>query len=86
MKGDVDMWLQEFSNVVCTEPELTDRMELSINTGDAALVLQCPYNTSVTLKEAVGKEIDWLSEKGYVRRSQCEWGSPIVTVRSQMVL
>ena len=56
-------------------------MELSINTGEAAPVSQCPYNTPMSLREAVGKEVDWLVQKGYVRRSHSVWASPIVTVK-----
>ena len=81
MNEDVDKWLQEFSDVVCTERGLTDWVELSINTGDATLVSQHPYNTPVTLRDAVAKEVDWLVQKGYIRRSQSEWCSPIVTVK-----
>ena len=81
MQQDIENWLHDFSDVVCTEPGLTDWVELAINTGDAAPVAQRPYNTPVALREAVSKEIDWLEQKGYMRRSQSEWGSPIVTVK-----
>ena len=81
MQKDIDTWLKNFGYVVCTEPGLTNWVELAINTGDASPVAQHPHNTPVALREAVSKEIDWLLEKGYVRQSQSEWGSPIVTVR-----
>ena len=81
MQNDIDTWLKDFGDVVCTEPGLTNWVELVINTGDASPVAQHPYNTPVAHREAVSKEIDWLLEKGYVRQSQSEWGSPIVTVR-----
>ena len=80
MQSDIDAWLNDFGDVICTEPGLTDWVELAINTGDAVPVAQWPYNTPLALREAVSKEIDWLLQKGYVRRSQSEWGSPIVTV------
>ena len=60
MQSDIDNWLHDFSDVVCTEPGLTYWVELAINTGDAAPVAQRPYNTPVALREAVSKEIDWL--------------------------
>ena len=81
MKKDVSEWLEEFGDVVCTEPGLTDYVELSINTGEAAPVSQRPYNTPVSLRKAVEKEVDWLVQQGYVRRSHSEWASPIVTVK-----
>ena len=67
--------------LVCTEPGLTDWVELSINTGEATPVSQRPYNTPVALKKAVGSEVDWLVQKGYIRISHSEWASPIVTVK-----
>ena len=81
MRADVDEWLVEFKDVVCTEPGLTDWVELAIKTGDADSVSQRPYNTPVALREAVGKEVDWLVQKGYIRKSESEWAAPIVTVR-----
>ena len=81
MKADVDEWLVEFKDVVCTEPGLTDWVELTIKTGEAEPVSQRPYNTPVALREAVGKEVDWLVQKGYIRKSESEWAAPIVTVR-----
>ena len=35
MRKDVDSWLQDFSDIVCTEPRLTDWVESSIYTGEA---------------------------------------------------
>ena len=81
MEKDVLEWLEEFGDVVCTEPGLTDYVELSINAGEAAPVSQRPYNTPVSLRKAVEKEVDWLVQQGYVRRSHSEWASPIVTVK-----
>ena len=81
MQSDIENWLHDFSDVVCTEPGLTDWVELAINTGDAAPVAQRPYNTLVALREAVSREIDWLVQKGCVRRFQSEWSSPIITVK-----
>ena len=81
MQKDIDTWLKDFGNVVCTEPGLTNWVELDINTGDASPVAQHPYNTPVALREAVSNVIDWLLEKGYVGQSQSEWGSPIVVAR-----
>jgi len=70
MQAAIDSWLADFQDVVCSEPELTDWVELSINTGDAPPVSQRLYNTPVALREAVAKEVDWLnhycSEAGWV--------------------
>jgi len=81
MERDIQGWLDEFRDVVRKEPGLTDWVQMGINTGDAAPVSQHPYNTPVALREAVEKEVDWLVEQGYMRKSHSEWASPIVTVR-----
>jgi len=81
MNEDIRSWLEEFKDVVCKKPGLTDWVEMGINTGDAAPVSQHPYNTPVALRDAVEKEVNWLMEKGYIRKSQSEWASPIVTVK-----
>jgi len=73
--------LRDFADIVCAEQGLTDWVELGINTGDAPPVAQRLYNTPVSLREAVEKEVDWLLEKKYIRKSHSEWASPIVTVR-----
>jgi len=81
MIEDIRKLLSEFEDVVKKEPGLTDWVELGINTGDAAPVSQRPYNTPVALREAVGKEVQWLLDQGYIRASHSEWASPIVTVK-----
>jgi len=80
MVEDIDSWLKDFTDVVCVEPGLTNWVEW-INTGDAPPVAQRPYNTPVSHREAVDKEVDWLLGKGYIQESQSEWVSTIVTVR-----
>ena len=81
MHKDMDTWVDEFSGVICQKPGLTDRVELAIDTVVAAPVSQRPYHTPVTLRDAVSKEVDWLIESGYIRPSDSDWASPIVTVK-----
>jgi len=42
MEADIKKWIEEFGDVICSEPGLTNRVELSINMGDVAAVLQRP--------------------------------------------
>jgi len=73
--------VEEFKCVVKAEPGLTDSVEAGINTGDAAPVTQRPYNTPVSAREALKKEIEWLQEKKFIRPSHSEWASHLVTVK-----
>ena len=81
MQKDVDTWVDEFSDVICQKPGLTDRVELAIDTGVAAPVSQRPYQTPVTLRDAVSKEVDCLIESGYIRPSDSDRASLIVTAK-----
>ena len=63
------------------EPGLTKSVEFGIDTGDHALIARRPYNTLLSLRESVDKEIDWLLSKGYIHESERHWASPMVMVR-----
>ena len=56
-------------------------VEFSMETGTHDPIAQRPYNTPLSLRESVDKEIDWLLEKGYIRASESHWASPMVTVK-----
>jgi len=60
MKADIQGWLDEFRDVVRKEPGLIKLVKMGINTGDTAPISQHPYNTPVSLREAVEKEVNWL--------------------------
>ena len=63
------------------EPGLTDMAEFAIDTGESSPIAQRPYNTPLTLRDSVDKELDWLLEQGYMRESESQWASPMVTVK-----
>ena len=71
----------DFGDVLCDEPGLTELVELEIDTESSPPVYQSAYNTPVSVREKVTEEIEWLKERGYIRESQSPWASPIVTVR-----
>ena len=73
--------LEKFTDILCEEPGLTGLVELEIDTGEAPPIYQCAYNTPVSVRGQVTKEIEWLREWGYIRESHSPWASPIVTVR-----
>ena len=55
--------------------------EFAIDTGDSPPIPQRPYNMSLTLRDSVDSELDWLIQKGYIRKSTRQWASPMVTIR-----
>ena len=78
---DIQEWLDEFKTTMTEEPGLTNLTEFPIDTGDSLPISQRPYNTPLALRDSVDIELDWLIEKGYIRKSTSQWASPIVTVR-----
>ena len=43
--------------------------EFAMDTGAHDPIAQRPYNTPLSLRDSVDKEIDWLLSKGYIRES-----------------
>ena len=78
---DIEEWLSEFDSTMTRELGLTKSVEFGIDTGDHVPIAQRLYNTPLSLRESVDKEIDWLLSKGYIRESESHWASPMVTVR-----
>ena len=72
---------EKFGDILCEEPGLTNLVEMEIETGSSPPIYQSAHNTPVTVREQVSKEIGWLLDKGYIRKSDSPWSSPIVTVR-----
>ena len=56
-------------------------VEFCIDTGDNKPISQRPYNTPLSLRDSVDKEIDWLLTQGYIRESESQWASPMVTIK-----
>ena len=80
-ESDMQEWLREFEDIMTKEPGLTPLTEFWIDTDQSSPITQHPYNTPLSLCDSVDKEIDWLLEKKYIRKSHSPWASPMVTVR-----
>ena len=78
---DIADWLEEFDSTMTKEPGLTNIVDFSIDTGDSRPIAQRPYNTPLSLQDSVDQEIDWLLKQGYIRESDSQWASPMVTVK-----
>ena len=57
-KSDILEWLREFSDTMTKEPGLTPLAEFQIDTGQCSSIAQRPYNTPLSLRSSVDKEID----------------------------
>ena len=80
-ESDIADWVAEYGDTMTKEPGLTHLARFSIDTGGNSAIAQRPYNTPLALRDSVDKEIDWLLEQGYIRESESQWASPMVTVR-----
>jgi len=76
-----DELLQKHKETLTKDPGLTTITEFKIDTGDNPPVHQRPYSTPAHFRASIDVELDWLSEKGYIRPSSSPWASPIVAVR-----
>ena len=57
---DIQDWLKEFESTMTKEPGLTSLAEFAIDPGDSRPIAQRPYNTPLSLRESVDRELDWL--------------------------
>ena len=80
-EADIGRWESEFADTLTKEPGLTDFVQFKIETGLHPPICQGPYNTPHALLGSVDKELAWLKERGYIRESNSNWASPMVTVR-----
>jgi len=80
-EGEIERLIQKYSHTLSKEPGLTHLTEFAIDTGDHRPIFQRAYNTPAALKDSIDHEIDWLLEKGFIRRSESQWASPMVTVK-----
>ena len=78
---DIKQIDDRYSDILTKEPGLTNRITFSIDTGDSRPIFQRAYNTPVTLKQSIDKQIDWLLQQNFIRLSTSPWSSPMVTVK-----
>jgi len=72
---DIERICENLKTTLTKEPGLTNLVEFSIDTGDSEPIAQRPYNTPMHFRESIDTEIDWLLEKGYIRKSTSAWAS-----------
>jgi len=73
--------VEKYKQTLTKKPDLTHLATFEIDTGEHSPVYQRAYNTPAALRDSIDSEIDLLLEKGFIRRSQSPWASPMVTVK-----
>ena len=69
---DIEEIEGKYRDILTKEPGLTSLTEFGIETVDSQPIFQRAYNTPAALRQSIDNEVDWLSEKKFIRPS----GSP----------
>ncbi len=77
LKGLLGMYDDVFSD----NPGSTERVKMSIETGNSEPIRQTPYSVPLGIREKVRKELESLEEQGVIERCRSNWASPLVPVR-----
>lgn len=81
-KDELEEVLKGFSDVLCTEPGMTDRVTMKINLVEGAgIISQAPYRLPDKLREPVRLELESLLKAGIIEEGHSEWASPLVPVK-----
>jgi len=78
---EIEELIEKHKQTLTKKPSLANRSTFTIDPGTHELIYQRAYNTPASLRESIDKEIDWLMEKGFFRKSQSPWASPMVMVK-----
>ena len=80
-KSELQGLLGTYDDVFSDSPGSTDRVKMSIDTGDSEPIRQTPYSVPLGIRELVRKELESLEELGIIERCRSNWASPLVPVR-----
>ncbi len=83
VEQELEEIMREFGDVFSEVPGNTDRVRMSIETGDHGPISQSPYSVPMGIRDSVRAEIDSLLECGIIERSESCWSSPLVPVKKQ---
>ncbi len=78
---DIRVLLSEYDDVFSDVPGNTERVTMTINTGDSQPIRQTPYSVPLGIREKVREELVTLDECGIIERCDSNWASPLVPVR-----
>ena len=75
--------LGKYPDVLCSKPGLTDRISMSIRTGESGPARSHPYRIPPKWKEVVKEQLDSFLSLGIIRPSESPWSSSVVTVQKK---
>ena len=78
---DIQGLLSEFDDVFSDVPGNTERVTMTIDTGDCQPIRQTPYSVPLGIREKVREELVNLEECGIIERCDSSWASPLVPVK-----
>ncbi len=73
--------LGTYDDIFSDNPGSTDRVKMTIETGDNEPIRQTPYSVPLGIREKVRKELESLEELGVIERCRSNWASPLVPVK-----
>ena len=76
----VQLLLEEFSDILSNVPDQRNAVAHNIDTGQACLIRSSTYRIPRSLIKAVNEELDEMLAMGIVRPSTSPWASPVVIV------
>ena len=83
-RTELDQLLDEFIDVLQSQPGRTSLVEHRIDTGNARPVKLPPYRIPHAYRESASKELQEMLDTGIIEPSRSAWASPIVIVRKKM--
>ncbi len=81
VEDDLEELMGEFGDVFSDVPGNTDRVRMTIDTGDSPPIRLSPYSVPMGIRDEVKAELDGLLECGVIERSCSCWSSPLVPVK-----
>ncbi len=78
---DIQGLLSEYDDVFSEVPGNTERVTMTIDTGDSQPIRQSPYSVPLGIREKVRDELMNLEKCGIIERCDSSWASPLVPVR-----
>ncbi len=78
---DIQGLLSKYDDVFSDVPGNTERVTMTIDTGDSQPIRQTPYSVPLGIREKVRDELVNLEEWGIIERCDSNWASPLVPVK-----
>ncbi len=81
VESELTRLLDDFTDVFSDKPGNTDKVTMTIDTGDSAPIRQAPYSVPLGIRDKVRTELEILEDQGIIERCDSKWASPLVPVK-----